>query len=63
MPHSFRSRIELYGSTPPEAKQSFVSIEATPANEISLVDSFKKTLGKCCIDPLRGPSQKERHPR
>ena len=27
----------------------------TPANEISLVDSSKKTLSKCCVDPLRPP--------
>ena len=31
-------------------KQSFVTFELTPANEISGVDSFKKTLSKCCIE-------------
>jgi hypothetical protein len=27
----------------------------TPANEISLPDSYKRTLSKRCIDPLRPP--------
>jgi len=27
----------------------------TPANEISFLDSYKKTLSKCCNDPLRPP--------
>ena len=30
-----------------------------PANEISLLDFSKKTLSKCCIDPLRPPSLQE----
>ena len=29
--------------------------ESTLANEISLVDSYKKTSSKCCNDPLRPP--------
>ena len=51
----FLSRIDLYGSTQSEPKQGFVLFELTPANEISLVDSYTKTLSKCCIDPLRPP--------
>jgi hypothetical protein len=31
----------------------FVLFELTPANEISFLDSYKKTLSKCCIDPSR----------
>src|ERR1700720_1285386 len=27
-----------------------------PANEISLLDSFKEILSNCCIDPLRPPA-------
>jgi hypothetical protein len=38
-----------------EPKQGFVSFESTPTNEISPVDSYKTTLSKCCIDPLRPP--------
>jgi hypothetical protein len=30
-------------------------IESTPANEISLVGSYKKTLSKCRVDPLKAP--------
>src|ERR1700757_1978257 len=29
--------------------------ELTPANKICLLDSYKKTLSKCCVDPLRPP--------
>jgi formate hydrogenlyase transcriptional activator len=29
--------------------------ELTPANEISLLDTCKRTLSKCCVDPLRPP--------
>jgi hypothetical protein len=29
--------------------------ELTPANEISLLDPYERTLGKCCVDPLRPP--------
>ena len=35
--------------------RAFVLFELTPANEISLLDSYKKTLSKCCNDPLRPP--------
>ena len=28
----------------------FVLFELTPANEIGFLDTYKKTLGKCCID-------------
>jgi len=35
-------------------------LEWTPANEIRLVDSYKKkTLTTCCIDPLRPPGLSE----
>jgi hypothetical protein len=36
-------------------KQGFISIESTPANEIRLEESYKKTLSKCCIALLRPP--------
>ena len=39
----FPSRIYLYGSTQSEPKQGSVPFESTLANEISLVDSYKKT--------------------
>jgi hypothetical protein len=32
--------------------RAFVLFELTPANELSLVDLYKKALGKCCIDAL-----------
>ncbi len=34
---------------------AFVLFELMPANEISFLGSYKKTLSKCCIDPLRPP--------
>jgi hypothetical protein len=35
--------------------RAFVLFEFTPANEINFLDFYKKTLSKCCIDPLRPP--------
>jgi hypothetical protein len=35
--------------------RAFVLSELAPANEISFLDSYKKTLSKCCNDPLRPP--------
>jgi hypothetical protein len=35
--------------------RAFVLIALTPASEISLVDSYNKTLSKCCIEPLSPP--------
>ena len=35
--------------------RAFVLSELTPANEIGFLDSYKKTLSKCCNDPLRPP--------
>src|ERR1700693_369768 len=35
--------------------RAFVLSELTPANEISLLDPYERTLGKCCNDPLRPP--------
>src|ERR1700686_1266425 len=35
--------------------RAFVLFEVTPANEISLLDLYERTLGKCCTDPLRPP--------
>ena len=35
--------------------RAFVLFELTPANKISFLDSYKKPLRKCCIDPLRPP--------
>src|ERR1700686_4792317 len=35
--------------------RAFVLFELTPANEISLLDPYERTLGKCCVDPLRPP--------
>jgi hypothetical protein len=29
------------------------------ANEISLLDPYERTLGKCCNDPLRPPGLSE----
>jgi len=55
----FPKRTDLYGSTQSEPKQGFVWFESAPANEISLVDSYKKTLSKCCIDTLRPPGLSE----
>jgi hypothetical protein len=34
---------------------AFDLFELKPANEISFLDSYKKTLSKCCVDPLRPP--------
>jgi hypothetical protein len=48
-------RIDPYGSTQSEPKQSFDLFELTRANEISLVAAHKKTASKCCNDPLRPP--------
>jgi hypothetical protein len=42
-----------------EPKQGFVSFESTPTNEISPVDSYKRTLSTCCVDPLRPPDLSE----
>jgi hypothetical protein len=39
--------------------RAFDLFELTPANEISFLDSYKKTLSKCCIDPLRPPGFSE----
>jgi hypothetical protein len=36
--------------------RAFDLFELTPANEINFLDSYKKTLSKCCIDPLRPPN-------
>src|SRR6202521_1910851 len=35
--------------------RAFVLFELTPGNEIGLPGSYKKTLSKCCNDPLRPP--------
>src|ERR1700680_1964908 len=35
--------------------RAFVLFELTPANEISLLDPYERTLGKCGNDPLRPP--------
>jgi hypothetical protein len=35
--------------------RAFVLFELTPTNEISLLDPYEWTLGKCCNDPLRPP--------
>jgi hypothetical protein len=48
----FPLRIDPYSSTQSEPKQGSVPLESTLANEISLVDSYKKTLIKCCNDSL-----------
>jgi hypothetical protein len=48
----FPSRIDLYGSRELEPKQGSVLFESKLANEITFVDSFKKTSNKCCIDRL-----------
>jgi hypothetical protein len=42
----------MYGSTQSEPKQGSVLFESTLANEITLVDSYKKASSKCCIDRL-----------
>jgi hypothetical protein len=39
--------------------RAFVLSELTPANEISFLNSYKKTLSKCCNDPLRPPRLSE----
>jgi hypothetical protein len=39
--------------------RAFVLFELTPANKISFLDSYKKPLRKCCIDPLRPPALSE----
>jgi hypothetical protein len=52
---SFPKRTDPYGSTQSKPKQGFAMFELRPTNEISLVDSCKETLSKCCIDPLRPP--------
>jgi hypothetical protein len=43
-------RIDFYCSTQSEPKQGFVLFELTRANEISLSDSYKKSLSECCIN-------------
>jgi hypothetical protein len=35
--------------------RALVLFELTPANKISFLDSYKKTLSNCCIDLLRPP--------
>jgi hypothetical protein len=35
--------------------RAFDLFELRPANEISSLDSYKKTLSKRCVDPLRPP--------
>src|ERR1700730_13780654 len=35
--------------------RAFVLFELMPGNEIGLPGSYKKTLSKCCNDPLRPP--------
>ena len=35
--------------------RAFVLFELTPGNEISLLDPYERTLGKCCNDPLSPP--------
>jgi hypothetical protein len=35
--------------------RAFDLFELRPANEISFLDSYKKTLSKCYVDPLRPP--------
>jgi len=35
--------------------RAFVLFELTATNEISLLDPYESTLGKCCVDPLRPP--------
>jgi hypothetical protein len=32
--------------------RAFDLFELTPANEISFLHAYKKTLRKCCIDPI-----------
>jgi len=39
--------------------RGFVLFELTPANEISVLDPYERTLGRCCIDPLRPPGLSE----
>jgi hypothetical protein len=39
--------------------RAFDLFELTPATEIRFLDSHKKTLSKCCIDPLRPPAFSE----
>jgi hypothetical protein len=39
--------------------RAFVLFEMKPANKISLPGSYKKTLSKCCNDPLRPPEVSE----
>jgi hypothetical protein len=34
---------------------TFVLFELTPVNEISLLNPQERSLGKCCIEPLRPP--------
>ena len=35
--------------------RAFDLFELRSANKISFLDSYKKTLSKCCVDPLRPP--------
>src|ERR1700674_1592799 len=42
--------------------RAFVLFELTPGNEIGLPGSYKKTLSKCCNDPLRPPRLSESGP-
>ena len=39
--------------------RAFVLFKFTPENEISFLDSYEKTLSKCCNDPLRPPGLPE----
>jgi hypothetical protein len=39
--------------------RAFVLFELTPANQTRPVDSNKRTLSKCCDDPLRPPGFSE----
>jgi hypothetical protein len=39
--------------------RAFDLLELTPANEISIRGNKKKTLSKCCVDPLRPPGLSE----
>jgi len=45
----------LYATNQSELKQDSVLFESALANEISLVDTYKKTSSKCCVDPLNPP--------
>src|SRR6202049_2178735 len=42
-----------------DLNRAFVLFELTATNEISLLDPYERTLGKCCVDPLRPPRLSE----